>query len=93
VKRKTPRRKHVPRVVVRKLGREKAWGIAHEDGLIELDPGLSGLAKLDVLLHEWRHVTNWDAPEKEVEKWAESLAQFLHKNNVRIIEAGDRLAP
>jgi hypothetical protein len=93
MKRKAPRRPHVPIVTERKLGREKAWGFAHEDGKIEIDPRLSGLGKLELLLHEWKHVDDWNAAEETVRRWARKLAKFLHKNNVRIIEKGDKLLP
>lgn len=93
MKRKAPRRPHTPTVVVRKLGREKAWGLAHENGVIELDPGLSGLAKLEILLHEEMHLADWNMDERTVTNRARKLAKFLHRNNVRIIESGDTLAP
>jgi hypothetical protein len=94
MKRKGPRKPHVPPVVVvRKLGREKAWGRAHKNGLIELDPRLTGLGKLEILIHEYMHVQDWAMPEDEVVKRSRALAKFLHKNRVRIIEEGDRLLP
>lgn len=42
------------KVVHRKLGREKAWGIA--DDYIELDERLRGKKHLEILLHESLHI-------------------------------------
>lgn len=94
MKRKTPRRKHlVPQVVERKLGRHRAWGFAHEHGLIEIDERAKGLGKLELLLHEHFHLLDWNMSEAEVTRRARKVAKFLHKNNVRIIEPGDTLLP
>jgi hypothetical protein len=82
-----------PRVIVRKLGRQNAWGLAHLDAnLIEIDPRLTGLAKLEVLIHERLHILEWAIPESEVYAAARQIALFLHTHGVRIIESGDSLA-
>lgn len=96
MKRKGPRRKHVvPRVLVRerKLGKHQAWGLAHKHGVIEIDPRLKGLARLEILVHEFLHLLDWQMPENEVESRGKRLAEFLHKNRVRVIEEGDTLLP
>jgi hypothetical protein len=94
MKRKAPRRSHQPpTLVVRKLGREQAWGRAFQNGVIEVDPRLTGLGKLEILIHEYMHVQDWAMPEAEVLKRSRTLAKFLHKHRVRIIEAGDKLLP
>lgn len=94
MKRKAPRRPHQsPVVKERKLGREKAWGLAHPNGLIEIDPRVSGLGKLELLTHEFFHLENWEATERDVTRRSRKLARFLHRNRVRIIEEGNRLLP
>jgi hypothetical protein len=93
VKRKAPRRPHVPVVTERKLGREKAWGFAYKNGDIEIDPRLKGLSRLEILLHEQFHVLDWEMSEAEVTRRARKVAKFLHANNVRIIEPGNQLCP
>lgn len=93
MKRKSPRRTHQPVVKERKLGREKAWGRAFKDGLIEIDPRLRGLPRLEILVHEHMHIQDWNMSEEEVLKRSRALAKFLHSNRVRIIEEGDRLLP
>ena len=36
------------RIKYRKLGKEKAWGIAHSDGLIEIDPSVKSKKHLEI---------------------------------------------
>ena len=43
------------RVKERKLGRHKAMGLAHPDGLIEIDPRTPPKEYLDTLIHELLH--------------------------------------
>ena len=42
-------------VVHRKLGKEKARGLYHDGGLIEIDPRLPAKEYLEVLIHEYLH--------------------------------------
>jgi hypothetical protein len=95
MKRKGPRRKHEPpRVIMVKLGRERAHGIAfYKENLIALDERLHGLPKLETLIHEWMHIYDWVIPEQTVDAFARKLAVFLHKHGVRIIEQGDKPLP
>lgn len=73
-------------VTRRKLGRHKAVGLAHGNGKIEVDERLKGKHHLDVLIHEFLHEWEWCLPERIVTSLATSLAKFLHRNRVRIIE-------
>jgi hypothetical protein len=94
VKRKAPRRPHIPpamkppTVVVKKLRKYHAWAnnTKHE---VELDSKLSGRAKLEALCHEFCHLYAWAAPEGVIRRLSRDLSTFLHKNNVRIIEPGN----
>lgn len=80
-------------IIRRKLGKHRAHGQAHDDGTIEIDERLTGLAKLQILIHEWLHVFEWALPEEVVDKMSRKLALFLHKNGARLVEKGDRLLP
>lgn len=80
-------------IIQRKLGKHRAHGQAHDDGTIEIDERLMGLAKLQILIHEWLHVFEWVIPEEVVHDMSSKLALFLHKNNVRLVEKGDTLLP
>ena len=79
-----PKPKH-PKVVIKKLGREKAWG-TYCDNEIEIDPRTKGKARLEVLVHEYLHHLDPSATEATVTRNAKLLADFLHKNHVRITE-------
>ena len=55
------------KVVIRKLGKERAWGLAHsDDNLIEIDPKISGYRYLLYLLHEHFHLKHPDWSETKV---------------------------
>ena len=78
-------------VTRRKLGQHRAVGLAHGDGHVEVDSRLGGKYHLDTLIHEFLHEWEWCLPEAVVRKLASSLAKFLHRNRVRIIEADHQL--
>jgi hypothetical protein len=80
-------------IIRRKLGKHRAHGQAHDDGTIEIDERLTGLAKMQVLIHEWLHVFEWALPEKVVDQMSRKLALFLHKNGARLVEKGNTLLP
>lgn len=72
--------KSIDKVRVRevKLGRQGAHGQASENGLIEIDPRLTGFKEMKVEIHEAIHVKRWDMKEKEVASLAYFLARFLY---------------
>lgn len=76
-----------PKVTERKLGRERADGLYHSDGLIEIDPRLKGKNRLDTLIHEHLHHYFPEMSEDRVEKIATGMANTLWKNRVRIIDS------
>jgi hypothetical protein len=92
VKRKGPRRKHTPgkhpQVVTKRLRKYYGWAdnTRHE---IQINAELTGRAKLEAMVHEWLHLRSWALPEDQVRKHSRDLVAFLHRNNVRIIEAGN----
>lgn len=87
---KTPsRRLYRPKrgikVTERKLGKHKAMGLAHSDGLVEVDPRQEAKDYLDTLIHELLHVID---PSKEwseatVERVANTLTYYLWKAGFR----------
>ena len=79
-----PKPRH-PKVVIKKLGRERAWGMYSLDE-IEIDPRTKGKARIEVLVHEYLHHLDPSTPEATVTRHAKLLADFLHKNHVRITE-------
>ena len=75
------------KVLFRKLGKEKALGLAYKEArTIHIDSRLKGLEKLTVLIHEIIHIQQPGWPEIRVEGNAKELANLLWNNNIRIIE-------
>jgi len=67
----------------RNLGREKARGLYHEHGLIEIDPRLPAKEYLEVLVHEYLHheFKHWD--ESFVEEYGVKISDFLWQMGYR----------
>lgn len=68
-----------PKVVIRKLGREKALGIAYTDhNQIHIDPRQK-IAKnrFDTEIHEFLHIRFPDWSETKVRKEAKAMRDFL----------------
>lgn len=81
-----PKRKQ-PKVIIRKLGKEKAWGqFIEDDNIIEIDPRLRGKNKLGVYLHELYHWFKPDATEEEVLTFEAEFTEFLWRHNLRFVE-------
>lgn len=74
------------KIVKRGLGREKAWGLAHSDGTIELDKSLKGYRYLLYLLHEYMHVRHPEWSEAKVRKESSAMARLLWGQGFRKIE-------
>ncbi len=79
------KRKPHPKVVHRKLGRERADGL-YCDGVIEIDPRLGSREYLIVLVHEYlHHIYPW-MTEEQVDASGELIGGFLWKNNYRKVQ-------
>lgn len=66
------------KVIYRKLGREKALGLAWKDyRIIEIDDRLDGKEHLDTVIHEVFHVQNPKWPEIQVDSRATELTEIL----------------
>jgi Zn-dependent peptidase ImmA (M78 family) len=74
----------LPRIVERKLGREKADGQAWvDDHLIEIDTRLDPERWLTVLIHELLHIAYPTMSEEEVERGGELVGSSCWKMGVR----------
>jgi hypothetical protein len=92
----TRKRIKVPRVVFRKLGREKAWGLATCDPshpLVEIDTRLSPARELEVAVHESLHIAMPLASEREVDRVGKAVARLLWKINYRRVLLGKHTTP
>jgi hypothetical protein len=74
------------RIKYRKLGKEKAWGIAHSDGLIEIDPSIKSRKHLEIVIHEVFHILFPEATEQEVVEKSITLTKILWSEHYRRIE-------
>ena len=74
------------RIKYRKLGKEKVWGVAHSDGLIEIEERLKGRKALEILIHEVSHLLWPQADEEEIVKKSVILTKILWKENYRRVE-------
>ena len=79
------------RIKYRKLGKERAWGIAHSDGLIEIDPSIKGKKHLEIIIHEILHLLWFEASEEEIERKSIILTKALWKENYRRVEINEDL--
>jgi hypothetical protein len=74
------------RIKYRKLGKEKAWGIAHSDGLIEIDPSVKSKKHLEIVIHEVLHILFSEASEEQIENKSITLTKILWSEHYRRIE-------
>lgn len=71
----------------RKLGKEKAWGLAHiDEQLIEIDSTLKARKRLNILIHEALHILNPEWSETKVIRQAGRLTKLIWSENYRRIE-------
>lgn len=72
------------KVIHRKLGKERAWGIAHtEKNKVEIDERLTGYKYMYIMLHEFEHILHPDWSETRIIKESTKIAKFLWQNNFR----------
>ena len=75
-----------PKVIVRKLGRERAWGQATTDSaypLIEIDPRLGAKRALETLCHEQLHISLPNLSEREIDRLGKEVSETLWRQNYR----------
>lgn len=80
--------KHPPiKITYRKLGREKAHGLAYkEDREIVIDNRIKGLDLLDTIIHESLHIMNPRWAEIKVAGHSKELALLLWEQGYRKID-------
>jgi len=67
----------------RRLGRENALGLAHSDGVIEIDPRLSARRRLTILIHEAMHIAFPDMAETTVERKSALIGKLVWRDGYR----------
>jgi hypothetical protein len=79
--------KKVHQVVHRKLGKERAYGIAYtEENTMEIDERLRGYRYMLYLLHEHFHLKHPDWSESKVIKESRKTARFMWQMGFRYVE-------
>lgn len=74
------------KIIYRKLGREKAHGMASSDGVVELDERLKGKKHLEILIHEILHLCYPRSSEDTIVKHSVTLTRILWKEGYRRID-------
>ena len=77
--------KKIHKVIERKLGKERAYGLAWVDqNTLEIDSRLTGYRRLLYLLHEHFHLKHPDWSETRVIKESSKTARFLWQMGYRV---------
>jgi hypothetical protein len=78
------------RIIYKKLGKEKAHGIACSDGEILIDSRLRGKKALEILIHEVLHILNAEDSEDEIVRKSVALTKILWKEGYRRVDNHDK---
>jgi hypothetical protein len=70
----------------RKLGKEKAHGLAHAPDLIEIDPSQNSRERLDTVCHEALHLLLPDESEVRIIALANRMSDLLWRDRWRRVE-------
>jgi hypothetical protein len=92
----TRRKAPQPKVVWRKLGKERAWGQATCDPshpTIEIDPRLSPKRELETLCHEQLHLSLPHLAEAEIDRLGKEMSRTLWSQNYRRVLMGKHSTP
>ena len=79
------KRKPHPKVIQRKLGREKADGL-YSYNVIEIDTTIQQMRYFIVLIHEYLHHIQPEWSEEKVDAEGEALGRFLWKQGYRKVQ-------
>ena len=74
------------KIVYKKLGREKAYGMADSDGVVYLDPRYKGKKHLELLIHECMHLLNSEDDEDAIVEKSVTLCKILWKEGYRRVD-------
>jgi hypothetical protein len=80
------RRRKVPRIVRRKLGREQAYGQCVHGERLEVDARLRRLRELNTVVHEALHWADPDMSETKVLRVASLVGRILWADGWRRVE-------
>ena len=74
------------KIKYRKLGKTKALGLAHSDGLIEIDQRLKGKKHLEIVIHECLHILFPEADDDEIVSKSVILTNTLWHEKYRRVD-------
>lgn len=74
------------KVKYKKLGKQKAWGLADSDGTVYIDPRLKGKKALEILIHESMHCLWKEEEEDTIISKSISLTNAIWSQRYRRIE-------
>ena len=75
------------KIVIKKLGRENAYGLADDEkNIITIDPRLRPKKHLEILIHEKLHLLEHGWSEKKVTKTARELRDLLWNAGYRFVK-------
>ena len=74
------------KVIHKKLGREKAYGMADSDGVVYIDPRLKGKKHMEIILHECLHLLYPDDSEEAIVDKSVTLCKILWKEGYRRVD-------
>jgi hypothetical protein len=80
------------KVKYQKLGKHKAWGMAHfDDNTIVVDSKLRSKKKMEIIIHEVLHCLFKDMEEDEIIRKSIILTNTLWHENFRSIELEQKI--
>lgn len=80
-------KKPQPKVIEKKLGRQKAYGLAYnEANKIHIDSRLRGKTKLATYIHEYLHILFPDFSENRILEIDSHMATYLWNLNYRQVD-------
>ncbi len=74
------------KVKYKKLGKEKAWGLADSSGTVYIDPRLKAKKHLEILIHECIHLLWEEEDEDDVIEKSVALCNAIWQQRYRRIE-------
>jgi hypothetical protein len=81
------------KVVYKKLGRQRAYGLVYsdEEDILYIDPRVKGKKLLEVLIHEASHQLLPQAEEEEIIRISVALTKLLWKQKFRRVDDANNL--
>ena len=79
------------KIIHKKLGREKAYGMADSDGTVYIEPRLKGKKHCEILLHECLHVLNPEDSEEAIIDKSVTLCKILWKLGYRRVDNSNKV--